>query len=160
MATKARRIYNWAMGRQLMSAEYDHAKEVYQILEEVFELSGYEVKSHKVFRMTLKPILMIYVTIGRLFWFIRKVTITHHTIIDASNDLVVFATQIPYKLGYDTDECMNETLKEIGSRVQDPQQAFEWERGGAHGKWQKSLIPRDVKRWKKADYSKCLLKDK
>jgi len=59
-------------------------------------------------------------------------------------------------LGFDFNQCMDECLKEIESRKQDPAQKKEWEKNGITGKFQK---------WKeqpentlyKADYSKCLL---
>jgi len=76
--------------------------------------------------------------------------------VDALCDIIVVATGALYKLGYSPELTMDETLKEIESRMQDPDQAEQWDWYGVPegAKWQK---------WKeqpkntlyKADYSKC-----
>ena len=62
-----------------------------------------------------------------------------HEIIDALCDIIVLATGAVYKLGYDIDDAMCETMLEINSRDQDPIQKLQWEENGAQGKWQKWL---------------------
>lgn len=68
-------------------------------------------------------------------------------IVDSLADLIVVATGSIWKLGYDPDEVMEETLKEIESR------------GGAintkTGKWEKQLSGNEYK----ADYGSCKIKE-
>jgi len=60
------------------------------------------------------------------------------------------------QLGYDFECVMDETVREISSRQQDPKQKYRWEQSGSNGeKWQKSLLPEHKALWYKADYSKC-----
>ncbi len=60
------------------------------------------------------------------------------------------------EMGFCFRKAMEETLAEINSRVQDPEQARIWAEEGASGKWQKSLLPEDIAKTYKADYSKAL----
>lgn len=149
MATKQKKIYNWSLGRGLIQNGLDLTTETYCILEEVFELNGYDVKSNKWFRRTLKPVLTLYIMTFRLTGLLKKVKITEDTINDASMDIVVFATQIPYKQGYDADLCLDETIKEISSRTGAINEST--------GKFEKDKSPEAVKRWYKAKYHKCKL---
>lgn len=57
--------------------------------------------------------------------------------IDTINDISVFSINENENMGYDYDECMSETIMEISSRKQDPEQKIEWDLNGASGKWQK-----------------------
>jgi hypothetical protein len=58
-------------------------------------------------------------------------------------------------LGYDFECVMNETIKEISSRQQDPEQKKRWKKNGSNGeKWQKDKS-QDKNTLYKADYSKC-----
>jgi len=52
--------------------------------------------------------------------------------------------------------CLDECIKHIESRVQDPKQAVEWELNGPSGKWEKDESTRDS--WYKPDYDKCYRK--
>ena len=67
--------------------------------------------------------------------------------VDAFCDIMVFATGALWKLGYDPDKAMVETLKEIESR------------GGSFntktGKWQKEITGKEYK----ADFMKCTLEE-
>lgn len=58
-------------------------------------------------------------------------------IIDAIQDIQVFCINETELMGYDNNLTMNETIKEISSRVQNPQQKSDWQKNGAVGKWQK-----------------------
>jgi len=58
-------------------------------------------------------------------------------------------------LSYNFESVMKETVKEIGSRQQDPEQKAKWEQSGSNGeKWQKNRS-QDPSTLYKADYSKC-----
>ena len=72
--------------------------------------------------------------------------------IDALCDVIVFAVGAMWKLGYNPDVALDETLKEIESRKQDKQQEQEWFMNGANGKWQKSRSQVDMY---KADYNRA-----
>lgn len=63
-------------------------------------------------------------------------------------------------LGFDFVKCMDECLKEISSRKQDPDQKLKWEaQGGSLGeKWQKDLNQNPDTVYK-ADYKKCRIKE-
>ena len=75
--------------------------------------------------------------------------------IDALCDIIVVATGAIHKLGYDPKLSMIETIKEISSRQQDPQQKEIWEKWGVSGKWMKNKEqPKDT--LYKADYKKAL----
>lgn len=72
-------------------------------------------------------------------------------------------TKIPNtvkELGFDFVKCMDECLKEISSRKQDPDQKLKWEaQGGSLGeKWQKDLNQNPDTLYK-ADYKKCRIKE-
>jgi hypothetical protein len=72
-------------------------------------------------------------------------------------------TKIPNtvkELGFDFVKCMDECLKEILSRKQDPDQKLKWEaQGGSLGeKWQKDLNQNPDTLYK-ADYKKCRIKE-
>ena len=58
--------------------------------------------------------------------------------IDALCDIIVVATGAIHKLGYDPKISMIETIEEISSRQQDPQQKEIWKNWGASGKWMKN----------------------
>lgn len=59
------------------------------------------------------------------------------------------------EMGFCFRKVMEETLVEINSRVQDPEQAQLWVEEGASGKWQKD-INQNPDTLYKADYSKAL----
>lgn len=151
MDTRFHKTYQWAFERGLMEAGLNLETETYNILEEVFELNGYKVKNNKRFKRTLKPFLKVYTLIFRLLGLIKKVEITEDTVNDASMDIVVFASQIPYKQGYDTDKCYDETLKEISSRVGEINEST--------GKWEKRTDAIAKGNWYKARYSICYMLD-
>lgn len=59
--------------------------------------------------------------------------------VDALCDIIVFASGALIKMGYSVTDAMDETLKELESRKQDPIQAMRWTECGSSGeKWQKN----------------------
>ena len=69
--------------------------------------------------------------------------------VDALCDIIVVATGALYKLGYDADKAMDETIKEICTRI-----------GTVNpntGKFEKDLSEEAKKRWYKAKYEKAKL---
>lgn len=77
-----------------------------------------------------------------------------HEMIDALCDIIVVATGAIHKLGYNPNIAMNETLKEISSRQQDPIQKDIWKKWGASGKWEKNKSQKPSTLYK-ADYTKA-----
>lgn len=75
-------------------------------------------------------------------------------IVDALCDIIVVATGAIHKLGYNPNISMNETLKEISSRQQDPIQKDIWKKWGASGKWEKNKSQEPSTLYK-ADYTKA-----
>lgn len=76
--------------------------------------------------------------------------------IDTIQDIQVFCINETELMGYDNNLTMNETIKEISSRVQNPQQKLEWQENGAVGKWQK-WQEQDKDTLYKANYIDCKL---
>ncbi|HET8689368.1 MAG TPA: hypothetical protein VFM18_22385 [Methanosarcina sp.] len=79
---------------------------------------------------------------------------SEHEMIDALCDIIVVATGAIHKLGYNPNIAMNETLKEISSRQQDPIQKDIWKKWGASGKWEKNKSQEPSTLYK-ADYEKA-----
>lgn len=59
--------------------------------------------------------------------------------VDAFCDIIVFAVGALWKLGYDAEIAMEETLNEIEDREQNEEQRLDWLKNGAKGKWLKNL---------------------
>ena len=53
------------------------------------------------------------------------------------NYIIKFCENTVTELGYDFKKMMMEKIKVISSRMQDPEQAKDWELNGASGKWKK-----------------------
>ena len=86
----------------------------------------------------------------------------NHEIIDALCDIVVFSINEIEARGYEFEQCMLETIKEISSRKQDPKQKERWandDKLKRLQKWKK-FKEQDKKTLYKADYSKCKIKGK
>ena len=69
----------------------------------------------------------------------------NHRIVDAACDVIVFATGIIAKMGYDPDKCMDEVMKELNSR----------EGEITDGKWIKNKTPEAKAKWHKANFDHC-----
>ena len=63
---------------------------------------------------------------------------SENAILDSINDIEVFSINEVELMGYDNNKCMEETVKEISCRKQDPDQKEGWENWGYDGnKWMK-----------------------
>ena len=81
------------------------------------------------------------------------VTSSRDAIIDAICDTQVFSINEIELMGFDNNKCMQETVKEISSRKQDPLQKDFWQIWGYDGtKWQKDP-KQDTSTLYKANYS-------
>jgi hypothetical protein len=116
------------------------------VLEELLEI----VYSDKKFIELYKNMIMEYYFFDKLLE-----DLDEKNTLDAILDISVFSTNEAELMGYDMDKAMNEVVKEISSRVQDPIQKEEWSKSGAVGKWQKSERDEHKKLWYKADFDKA-----
>lgn len=78
--------------------------------------------------------------------------------IDALNDIKVIASGEEVKLGYNPELCLKQTVKEISSREQCPEQTAKWNSGDKQPgeKWIKNPN-QDSATLYTADYSTCKL---
>lgn len=87
--------------------------------------------------------------------------ITNNTdeIVDALSDIIVIATGELTKLKYNPELVLKQTVKEISSRQQDPEQAKAWAAGNRQPgeKWNKDKS-QDPSTLYTADYSTCKFK--
>ena len=74
----------------------------------------------------------------------------HNEEVDALCDMIVFATNALRLLGYDPNIAMEETLKEISSRIG----AF----NEKTGKWEKFKTPEAIALWYSANYDNAKIK--
>ena len=116
------------------------------VLEELLEI----VYSDKKMIELNKKMIMEYYFFDKLLE-----DLDEKNTLDAILDISVFSTNEAELMGYDMDKAMNEVVKEISSRVQDPIQKEEWSKSGAVGKWQKSERDEHKKLWYKADFDKA-----
>lgn len=85
--------------------------------------------------------------------------ISEERILDAIQDNRVFSENETELMGYDADKTLNEVIKEVSSRKQDPDQFIEWQQTKPYGKWKKDINqPKET--LYKADFSICKLNDK
>ena len=145
-----KRIIKWAEERQLDKAVFDPKVETINPLEEMLEsfyLSGADPRevAEKVYDFMLtfgKP-----VETQKVERYLDRI------------DIVIYVLTGLMKLGVDIECAFDETLKEIESRKQDPEQAKEWAENGPSGKWQKwKKQPKET--LYKANYKKCIKKNK
>lgn len=115
------------------------------VLEELLEI----VYSDKKFIELYKNMIMEYYFFDKLLE-----DLDEKNTLDAILDISVFSTNEAELMGYNMDKAMNEVVKEISSRVQDPIQKEEWSKSGAVGKWQKDLS-QDKNTLYKADFDKA-----
>jgi len=119
-------LREWRKERDITKADY--LVFVGNVLEELLEplYTKSQVEANK------EEIMLEY------FTFANKENIAEEfEIIDTIQDIQVFCINETELMGYDNNLTMNETIKEISSRVQNPQQKLEWQEKGAVGKWQK-----------------------
>ena len=85
--------------------------------------------------------------------------ISEERILDAIQDNRVFSENETELMGYDADKTLNEVIKEVSSRKQDPDQFIEWQQTKPFGKWKKDINqPKET--LYKADFSICKLNNK
>ena len=108
----------------------------------IYECPSYEVYVRNILEELLEPIynkadiptkvhdLMQHIHIGN--------SLGYNDIIDAVSDIRVFSINQTELMGYNSDECLSETIDEISSRKQDTEQALKWSMSGYDGeKWKK-----------------------
>ena len=81
-----------------------------------------------------------------------------HEMIHALADLIVIAAGEMVKLGFNPELCLKQTVKEISSREQSPEQLLSWQAGEKQlgDKWLKNP-KQDPSTLYSADYSTCKL---
>ena len=144
MKTLTENLKEWRKNRNISKADY--LVFVGNILEELLEVT-----------YTKNEIEAIKNEIIDRYFFRPIGTINELDIVDTIKDIKVFCINEIELMGYDDIKTDNEVFQEINSREQDPQQLAEWQKHGANGKWQKSLLPEHIEKWYKADYNKCKL---
>ena len=86
-------------------------------------------------------------------YFDKKI-LSENRLVDTINDIQVFSINECEMMGYDNDLTMQETIKEIDSRLQDPVQREQWRTERPSGKWQKwREQPKDT--LYTANYAQC-----
>jgi len=132
--TRFKKIYYWNMSRGLIAKGFNHETEIKLLSEELLEFISTPVENTRWWHKLMPQ---------------RYKVPTEHEMIDALNDIIVVATGAIYKMGYDADKTLDETIKEIESR-----------RGKINlktGKFEKDLSPEAKELWCKANYDKCKL---
>lgn len=111
----------------------------------------------------IDPSLSIIETTGLPDYFVDVITykiVQYHGTDMTNEQLYHFIKSTCYQqlqlLNYNVDLAMEETIKEISSRRQDPEQAHQWSINGPSGKWQKDK-QQDPATLYTADYTKCRL---
>jgi hypothetical protein len=132
MATRFQKIKDFNMARGLISKGFNINTELAMLKEELDEL---EYSSPKL--------------VWWKQWFVPRQLSGENDRVDALCDIIVLATGALYKLGYDADKAMDETLKEITSRT--------GKLNVQTGKWEKFTYPEAQRKWKQANYSKAKL---
>lgn len=121
------------------------------ILEELLEIV-YEDK--ELIKTNQKAIMEIFFN-KRL----DNPMLSKENLLDAIQDIRVFSENETELMGYDADKTLNEVIKEVSSRKQDPDQFIEWQQTKPFGKWKKwSEQPKET--LYKANFSICKLQDK
>jgi len=85
-----------------------------------------------------------------------------HEAIDGCMDSIVVLAGLATKLGYNPELCLKQTVREISSRKQQPEQAAEWQANPklvGTTKWLKDTS-QPANELYQADYSTCRLKQK
>ena len=101
-----KKIVLWNKERGLLDKEFNHQKEVSFIIEELLESTGNEnsLTARDQADEISKNIM-------------QNSNATNEDIIDAFADIIIYATGVISKMGYNPDIVMDEVLKEINSRT-------------------------------------------
>ena len=134
-------IMRFQTDRELHFLPFDSNNENANILEEMFEAGGFDVD--KKDRPKLKEMFAQFECDVLNEGVADNHTCEPHFQADAYCDIIVFAIGALMKLGYDPELALQETAKEINSRVGTM----------VDGKFEKDLSPEAKANWYKADYS-------
>jgi len=127
------RIVRWNLDRNITSLPDDKLV-VTCLLEELFEFLGINKAMQKnQFKKVVDTYAGYIMNEARTY----NVEATIEEKIDALCDTNVFSNGFIWRYGYNPNIAMDETLKEIESRKQDPNQKKEWHKNGASGKFKK-----------------------
>lgn len=118
-----KKLRNWRVSRNITTPNYGNLCK--NFLEEMLE----PLYSKKEIPHLVDCIYDTY--------FAGKIPTSENAVVDAINDICVFGINDLDMMGYDFDKTMDETIKEISSRKQNPNQKEVWDKWGADGKWQK-----------------------
>ena len=141
-----KRIVEWNKERQLDKLGFNKKNETTLLLEELLEMHGYEVTKDK--RNQLYQLFQEFMWNAEEKGVLRKqINIDADYEIDALCDIVVVAVGSILKKGYNPGCAMDETLKEIESRVGKI----------IDGKFVKDTSEKAKRNWYKAFYEKCKL---
>lgn len=134
----------WRKERNITNPDY----RVYfqNIIEELFEPLGYSKEEISIIKIDIYN-----------KYYPNELVLNENLVVDTICDIKVFSINELGTMKYNGKKCMKETIKEISSRKQNPQQKEEWDKNGANGKWLKSELEEHKALWYKADYSKCKL---
>lgn len=143
--TAIEEIERFQRDRGLDTAKYNSVNEHTNIIEELLESISFDVPKNN--RRKLSKHINSFYNILEFDNVIINKDSSKEDIVDAYCDIIVFAIGALMKLGYNPEEALLETSKEINSRA------------GTiiNGKFEKDLSKKD--KWYKADYTKCKIKD-
>lgn len=141
--TNTNKLRKWRSQRQLTTANYKVYFE--NIIEELFE-PLYDKNKVKFIKEEITD-----------KYFIDDGLLEVNAVVDAINDISVFSINETEMMGYNFDLTLSETIKEIDSRCQNPNQKMLWEQWGYDGKkWMKD-INQDPSTLYVASYDGCKL---
>ena len=144
MSNLTENLRQWRADRNITKADY--LTFVENILEELMEC----IHSKDMIPKFKKQIMNEYFNKD-------IVTVINSEVADILQDIQVFCINETELMGFDNIKCNKEVFSEINSREQNPIQKEQWEKFGAFGKWEKSLLPEHIEKWYKADYKSCKL---
>ena len=144
MSNLTENLRQWRADRNITKADY--LTFVENILEELMEC----IHSKDMIPKFKKQIMNEYFNKD-------IVTVINSEVADILQDIQVFCINETELMGFDNIKCNKEVFSEINSREQNPIQKEQWEKFGAYGKWEKSLLPEHIEKWYKADYESCKL---
>ena len=144
MSNLTENLRQWRADRNITKADY--LTFVENILEELMEC----IHSKDMIPKFKKQIMNEYFNKD-------IVTVINSEVVDILQDIQVFCINETELMGFDNIKCNKEVFSEINSREQNPIQKEQWEKFGAYGKWEKSLLPEHKEKWYKADYESCKL---
>ncbi len=142
MRDNLNKLKQWRHKRNVLKA--DTKEYISSILEELLEV--YYTDKKEIEKMQNKIMLE---------YFQNRKEISAHNTLDTINDISVFSINEVENMGFNFDSTLNETIKEISCRKQNPNQKEIWEKWGASGKWKKD-VKQDKNELYKGDYKICI----